>query len=205
MVVKAPEGLSRDQFEAFVTAMDDSHKGVANAYKTLYLAGGTDVTVVGADLKQIDFKATQGAGETRLAAASGIHPVLIGLSEGLAGSSLNAGNYQAAKRATADKTFRPLWRNVCGSLESLVTPPPGARLWFDGRDIPFLREDLTEMAAVLQAEATIIRSLGDGGWVKDSIKAAIKAQDWSLLVDSGLIPVQLQAPGAAAQPLTPAP
>jgi hypothetical protein len=81
-------------------APDDGggHAGVANAYKTLYLTAGADATVVGKDLQQLDFKVVQGAGETRIAAAAGIHPVIVGLSEGLAGSSLNAGNFAAARR-----------------------------------------------------------------------------------------------------------
>ena len=42
-----------------------------------------DATVVGADMKQVDFKDVQGAGETRIAAAAGVPPVIVGLSEGL--------------------------------------------------------------------------------------------------------------------------
>lgn len=196
LVVKAPEGMTKEQFEKYVEASDRAHKGVDNAYKTYYLAGGSDVTVVGADLRQLDFKSTQGAGETRIAAAGGIHPVVLGLSEGMQGSALNAGNYTAAKRATADKTFRPLWRNAAGSLEVLVKPPDGAHLWYDSRDVAFLREDERDLAEIQGKEAQTIRSLIDAGYLADSVVAAVTAQDWTLLRHSGRFSVQLIEPGA---------
>src|ERR1044072_9282454 len=108
--------------------MDSRHKGTDNAYKTLYTGGGADVTVIGADMRQMDFKVTQGAGESRMAAAGGVHPSIVGLSEGLQGSSLNAGNFGAPRRLVADATMRPLWRNEAGSLEVLIPPPADARV-----------------------------------------------------------------------------
>ena len=107
MVVSMPRETTREQFEMFREVMTREHSGSDNAYKPLYLAGGADVTVIGANLQQADFKATQGAGETRIAAAAGVGAILANLSEGMQGSSLNAGNYAAAKRRFADATMRP--------------------------------------------------------------------------------------------------
>jgi hypothetical protein len=190
------EKMNADQLRAFKEAMDDGHAGSANAYKTLYTAGGADVTVLGADMRQMDFKATQGAGETRLAAAGGVHPVIVGLSEGMQGSSLNAGNYQAAKRVFIDKTIRPLWRNVAGSLETLVPPPGDSRLWYDDRDVPFLLDDIQDRANVQQTEAITIRNLVDAGYTPDTVVAAVMNEDMSLLQHSGLFSVQLNPAGA---------
>ena len=200
LAVSLPKELTPQQFREFVAEMDKKHKGVENAYKTLYTGGGADVTVVGADMKQLDFKNTQGAGETRLAAAAGIHPVLAGLSEGMQGSSLNAGNYQAAKRATVDTTFRHLWQNAAGSLESIAPAPSDARLWYDARDIPFLLDDAKDRAEIQFRQAQSFRSLRDAGVTFDSARDAILAEDWSLLQDSGLYSVQLQPPGSGQQP-----
>ena len=72
-----------DAAKEWVELFEESHAGVGNAYKTLFLGGGADPKVVGADFKQLDFKITQGAGETRIAAAAGVPPVIVGLSEGL--------------------------------------------------------------------------------------------------------------------------
>jgi phage portal protein BeeE len=198
--VSLKEGLTPEQFTAFVDAMDAAHQGVENAYKTLYTANGADVKVVGADMRQLDFKTTQGAGETRIAAAMRVHPVLVGLSEGLSGSSLNAGNYSSAKRSFADGEMRPLWRNAASSLEVLVPPPAGARLWFDDRDVAYLREDQKDAAEIQNVKSISIRQLVDAGYKPDSVVSAVEAEDFTLLSHSGLFSVQLQAPGTTAAP-----
>lgn len=197
IVVSMPKELSFDQFKQFAEAMDASHKGVDNAYKTLYAGGGADVTVVGADMHQLDFKVTQGAGETRLAAAAGVHPVIAGLSEGMQGSSLNAGNYTSAKRSFVDTTCRHLWQNAAGSLQVVVPAPGGSRLWYDARDIPFLAEDVKDRADIMASHASTINSLTTAGYTSDSIIAAVTNEDFSLLVHSGLFSVQLQPPTTA--------
>lgn len=194
MVVKLPE-VSPDQLKRFKSVMDAEHKGFRNAYKTLYLGGGADVTVVGADMKQLDLRSVQGASETKIAAAAGVPPVVIGLSDSLNGSSLNQGNYSAARRNFADRTIRPLWRNAAASLELLVPPPPASQLWFDTHDVAFLREDEKDRAEIQAKEAVTIRQLNDGGYTPKSVVQAVDANDWSLLKHSGLLSVQLQPPG----------
>lgn len=201
LAVTLPKEIDPNDFDLFVESMERSHKGAENAYKTLYLAGGADPTVIGANFQQLDFKATQGAGETRIAAASGVGSIIANLSEGMQGSSLNAGNYTAAKRRFGDITMRQLWTNAASSLEVVVPPPPAAYLVVDDRGIAFLRDDQSDRAQVAASEAQIIRTLGDGGWTPESIKAAMAGDyDWSLLQPSGLLPVQLQPPGSGATP-----
>jgi phage portal protein BeeE len=194
MVIKRDDPVTGDTFNAWVAAMRAGNEGLANAYKTLYLSAGADATAVGADMQQLDFKVVQGAGETRIAAAAGIHPVIVGLSEGMQGSSLNAGNFNSARRMVADRTMSPLWRNVAGSLEVLVPPPGGSRLWWDGRDIPFLREDRKDAAEIQQIKAASIRQLVDAGYVPESVVKAVEGENMTLLKHSGLYSVQLQPP-----------
>lgn len=196
MIVKLPE-MTKDQFEQFKQQTDGLHKGAENAYKTMYLGGGADVTVVGADFQQLDFKATQGAGETRIASAANVHPVIIGLSEGLSGSSLNQGNFNAARRLTADKMLRPLWRNAAASLEQIVTPPPASELWYDERDVAFLREDQSDVAEIQQKQANSLRALTDAGYEPDAAVEFLMTDDLAALTGnhSGLFSVQLQPPG----------
>ncbi len=202
--VNLKQEMSADQFAQFVDLMDAQHKGVDQAYKTLYTTGGADVTSLMADLKQLDFKATQGAGETRVAAAARVHPVILGLSEGLAGSSLNAGNYSAAKRSFADGTVRPLWRIAAASLQPLVAPSsgpladPGVELTHDDRDVAYLREDAKDTAEIQQVQANAIRTLIDAGVEPDAAVQYVANNDLGALVGkhSGLYSVQLQPPGA---------
>jgi hypothetical protein len=80
----------------------------------MFLGGGADAKVVGSDLKQIDFKVTQGHGETRIAAAAGSRRSSSGCPKGL--DSATYSNYAQARRRFADMTMRPLWRNAAGSL-----------------------------------------------------------------------------------------
>lgn len=194
LVVSLDASVTPDMAKRFIALMNEKHQGVENAYKTLYLGGGADVTVAGRDLAQLDFKATQGAGESRLAAAAGVPAAIVGFSEGLAGSSLNAGNYGQARRRLADGTMRPLWRNVSGSYASIIEVPENAELWYDDRDIAFLREDKKDSAEIQQVKAATIRQLVDAGYKPESVVAAVEAEDMTLLRHSGLYSVQLQRP-----------
>jgi phage portal protein BeeE len=195
LVVSLDKDITATAFESWVDAMDKDHKGLVNAYKTLYLGGGATPTAIGSDMVQMDFKAVQGAGETRIAAAAGVPPVVVGFSEGLQGSSLNAGNYSAARRRLADLTMRPLWRNAAGSLASIVPVPTDAELWYDDRDIAFLQEDMKDAADIQQADALTIRQLVDAGFKPETVVDAVTAGDLKRLVHTGLFSVQLQEPG----------
>jgi hypothetical protein len=196
MVVSLDPQIQREAFEKWVSTFEQSHRGVINAYKTLYLGGGASVTPVGSTMEQMDFKVVQGAGEVRIAAAAGVHPVIAGFSEGLQGSSLNAGNFMAARRLFADRTLRPLWRNFAGSMQTLVPPPRTAsRLWYDDRDIAFLREDRRDVAEIQRAQSATIASLVNAGYKPESVVKAVLAEDFSLLQHTGLFSVQLQPPG----------
>ena len=184
------------EFQQWVDVFDAKYGGYENAYKTLWLAAGSDAQVVGANMKQIDFKVTQGAGETRIAAASGMAPIIVGFSEGL--ESATYSNYGQAKRRVADGTLRPLWRNAAGSLSSVIEVPDAAELWYDDRDIPFLQEDQKDAAEVMHFHAQTLKALTEAGYTKDSAVEAVMAGDFSRLEDTGMTSVQLLPPGQPA-------
>lgn len=200
--VSLKETVTEGQFRAFMAAMNAAHQGVDNAYKTLYLGGGADVKVVGADLRQLDFKSVQGAGETRITAAGGVPAVIVGLSEGLQAATYS--NYGQARRKFGDHWARPQWRSACAALSSVVPVPAGARLWYDDRDIAFLREDQLDSAEIAFRQAQTIRALTDSGYTAESVVPAVMAGDFTLLAHSGLFSVQLQPPGTQAPPPAPA-
>lgn len=193
MVVKAPERMTVDQFKRFIEVMEDAHAGPENAGKTAYIGGGADITLVGRDFQQMDFKTILGHGETRLAAAAGVPPVIAGFSEGLQAATYS--NYAQARRRFADGTIHPLWQNAAGSLATLVRTPPGSRLWYDARQVPFLREDSKDAAEILFRKASTMRQLVDAGFKPETVVDAIEAEDYSILKHSGLYSVQLQPPG----------
>lgn len=192
MVVSLDKEITPDQFNEFVDKMEEGHTGYLQAYKTLYLAGGATATVVGKDFQQLDFKNTQGADETLIAAAAGVPPVIVGLSEGLQAATYS--NYAQARRRFADGTMRPLWRDFAHSLQSIIDVPDGAELWYDDRDIPFLREDQKDEAEIQSRRMLTIESGIRGGFKPETVVAAVVAGDLSLMEHTGLYSVQLQPP-----------
>lgn len=194
LAVSLKETVSPDKFAEFVRKMNEMSVGVENAYKTLYTGGGADVTVIGADLQQLDFRATQGAGETRIAAAGGVPPIVVGLSEGLAAATYS--NYGQAKRAYADLFLRSQWRSFCGAMAPLVDVPDDSTLWYDTKDVAFLREDNKDLADTQATQAGTINTLIAAGYTPESVVTAVMAEDFSTLKHSGLMSVQLQPPGA---------
>ena len=188
------DDVNYDTAERFITKFRQDNEGVENAYRTLFMGAGATITPVGADMKQIDFKTTQGAGETRIAAAAGVPPVLVGLSEGLASATYS--NYGMARRRFADGTMRPLWRSFCASIANVITVPGGAELWYDDRDISFLQEDRRDDAEIQQTLANTRRTLIEAGYEPGSVNDAVLSNDYSRLKHTGMTSVQLQPPGS---------
>lgn len=198
---KSPEdlGMTPEQFQDFVREMRLNTEGVSNAYSTMYLAGGADVTVVGSHLQQLDFRNMQGHLETRLAAALRIHPVLVGLAEAIHGSPLAIGNYQAAKDMFGEMWLRPMWRSLCDSLRCLVPEYEGSRLWYDDRDVSFLRQDRQAQSDLMNQNAQTMNFLIMAGYTPESAQQYIWAEgDPRVLQHSGLVSVQMQPVDQAA-------
>lgn len=198
IAVMLKETVPEEEFRKFMAAMESAHTGAHNAYKTLYLGGGADVKPIGVDFRQLDFKNTQGAGETRVTAAGGVPAVIVGLSEGLQAATYS--NYGQARRKFGDHWARPQWRSVSAALASIIRVPSGARLWYDERHIAFLREDEKDAADIKFVQAQTMRQWIDAGYEPASVTAAMVNDDIRLLKHSGLFSVQLQTPGSQMAP-----
>lgn len=198
LVVKGIPAVTKKQFDEIVDAMEAKHAGVANAYRTLYLTAGADATVVGSNLADLDLKSVQGATETRIASLSRVHPVILGIAEGLSGSALNAGNFGMARRIWADTWIYPTLQDLVASLATIINVPPGAELWFDTADMPILREDAKDAADIAKINASTITQYVREGYTPDSAVAATIGQDAGLLKHTGSLSVQLQTPGSGA-------
>lgn len=203
LVMEYDKDMAMELYNAAVDSFEAKHEGPQNAGKALHLLGAT-AKAVGADMQQMDFKSVQGAGETRIAAASGVHPAIVALSEGMQGASLNAGNFAAARRLTADKCLRPLWSEAAASLAHIIDVPSGSVLAADVRDVAFLREDEKDAAEIQEVQARTITTYVNAGYESDSVIAAVAADDMTKLKHSGLLSVQLQPPGTVAKPTQPA-
>jgi phage portal protein BeeE len=187
---------NQDDFDRWVQRFRENQQGVENAYKTLFLGPGADMKVVGANFQEIDFKVVQGAGETRIAAAAQVPPIIVGLSEGLASATYS--NYGLAMRRFTDLTMRPMWGFAAGALATIVPVPADAVLWYDDRDVPALSEDADKQAMIDNQKATTLHILISAGFDPASAVAQI-APDWSQLEHTGMYSVQLQPAGSVTQ------
>lgn len=196
MAVKFDKDTNKDDFEEFVANFRSAHQGSWNAYKTLFLMGGADVTPLTHDFRQLDFSNVVGKGESRIASAAGVPPSWVGFSEGLQGSALNAGNLAANRRRFADGTIRPLWRIAVASLAPLINVPNGSVLWWTEDEIAFLREDQTDRANIMHIDANAVDALIKAGFDPDAAVGTVDAKDLKLLVGkhTGLVSVQMQPP-----------
>lgn len=195
LAIKFDASLRIEQVRQFKELLESEHKGAFNAWKTLYLGGGADPVTVGNSFKDMDYAVIQGRAESRLASAAGVPPSWVGFAEGLQGSSLNAGNFNSARRRFSDGTMIHLWTSAATSLEVLLSRPSGAALWYDPR-VPFMREDAGDLADIQQKQASTIAALVREGFTSESAIAAVTKNDFSLLVHTGMLSVQLQPPGA---------
>lgn len=201
LAVKYPPEIDLDEVKAMKAALDNAHKGVRKAFRTLHFGLGADVTVIGANFKDLDMSAVQGAGENRIAVASQVPATILSIKEGLQGSSLNSGNYGATRRQWADTFLRPAWQAWFAAFEAIVPPPDdGSRLWYHENEIPFLQEDVKDAADIKSTESVAIRNLTDAGYTPESAIEAITTGDFTRLKHSGLYSVQLQPAGSAAAP-----
>lgn len=198
MLVTLPDALNPDEAQSWIDLFEQDHTGVSNAWRTIYFAGGASAEVVGSNLKDLDYKQIMAVDETTIAAAIGSHPVVTALSEGMQGASLNTGNFAAAARLMADAKLRPMWRNMAGSLENIVDRPRSTRLWYDDRDIPFLREDAKVRAEIQQKQAGVLSTLFMAGFEPNAIIEYVKSGDLDRLTNqhTGLASVQLTPIGA---------
>ena len=200
LLVTFKQALGEEKLKFYEKILHEKHEGVANAYKTLVLANGADATVLGSSMKEIEFSTTQAAGETRIAVAAGVPATVLGISEGLQGSTLNAGNFGQARRSFADRCIDHLWKNVAGSTSKLVRVPADSELVIDHRYVPFLREDQKDEAEIQQLQASAINTLVSAGFDPASAVQAVTSGDLTQLNHTGLVSVQLLPPGTEPTP-----
>ena len=191
-----PNSMRKEDLEVFKRQYRAEHEGLAGGYQSIFMRAAVDATPLGANFQQTDLKKVQGAGETRIAAAAGVPPIVAGFSEGLEAATYS--NYGQARRRFADGTVRWLWQNAAASLETIVDTPRGSQLWYDDRDIPALQEDQLDAAQIQSLQAQTIKALTDAGFKAESVIDAVNAGDFSRLDHSGLFSVQLQPPGTEA-------
>jgi phage portal protein BeeE len=196
MVVQMPPDLTEAQAKVWAKRFTAKHTGVANQHRPVFLTSGATIHRVGADNQQAMLRELAGAGETRLAAAAGVPPVIAGFSEGLSSTSYAA--YAASRRRYADYTITPLLNELTEALAPLVTMPPGEGVYlsWDPREISHFQDDAKDAATIRQADAATIAALWTAGFTPESAVLAVTAGDLGHLVHTGSVSVQT-APASA--------
>ena len=124
--------------------------------------------------------------------------MIVGLSEGLDASTYS--NYGQARRKFADGWARPQWRMAAGALASIVQAPPargsGATTATSRSSKRTRRRRGHPLDGLAVGAPAHRRRLPP-----ESVVKAIDARDITLLEHTGLVPVQLQAPGSEAPAL----
>ena len=195
LLIKLQQTLNIEQKQSLQAALEQRHTGLQNAWKTMVLEGGADAQIIGSNMEQLAFDAIQSAGENRIAVASRVPSIVLGIKEGADQATYN--NYGQAVRAFADHTMQHLWAHAAGVFSQLVSVPRGKQLWFDTRHISALQADKMDEATIRQTDATTIRNLTDSGFEPDTVIQAVTTGDLRLLKGhhTGLFSVQLQEPG----------
>lgn len=192
-----------EEAEKFKAINEAQTAGLLNATRNKYLGGGTDVKVVGTALKEIGLKEWRGQLETRIAMRSRVPAIILGISEGMQGSSLNAGNYGQTRRQWADGFVTPHLDGLSAALDSIVTGPTrggvGSYLSWDPDRVQIMQEDRKDAADILVALSQAARTLTDGGFEPASVVEVVTSGDVSKLEHTGLLPVQVQQPGTGTE------
>src|SRR5712691_7573005 len=154
------------------------YSGPGNAFKTLVLDQGADVTVIGNSLLQMDFSGVSAAGAERILAAALVPGVLVGL-EPLRGAGRG---YQESMQKFANIWARPTWRSACGALKKLVPGlPSGARLWFDTSDIAALQDGELERGQAALVRGQALLTCRQAGYTRESAVSFVQSGDVSQL------------------------
>jgi hypothetical protein len=210
ILVRYSQKLNPGTVDALRERMAARYAGPQNAFKTLILDQGADLTVVGNSLSQMDFSNVMQAGTERILADSMVPAVLVGL-EPLRGAGRG---YQESLQKFANLWARPQWRSVCGALEPIAAVPPGNRLWFDTDGITALQDGEMERGQTALVKSQALLALRQAGYSRESGVEFIGSGDVNVLQPDPLAPApgmqgagqhQLgqQQPGAVASPLPP--
>lgn len=196
------EGMEDEQLSDASRRADEAFGGTENAFKNMFLSGVTDVRNVSADFSQIGFDGLHGSIEVAVSMRSRIPAAILGTRDSLAGSSLNAGNFNSARRLLTDGFLNPHTWALCEALTPLA-PPPSASVVLapDLSGVMFLQEDAADTAAILQSQMSAIGSAVTSGFDPEDAVAKVVAGDLTGLKHTGLASVQLQPLGEGGDPV----
>jgi len=196
LLIRYAQKLQPGTVDSVRERMHARYGGVDNAFKTLVLDQGADVTVIGNSLAQMDFSGVSAVGVERVLAAAMVPAVLAGL-EPLRGAGRG---FQESMQKFANIWARPHWRSFCGAFSRIMDVPAGNRLWYDTSDIAALQDGEMERAQASLVRMQAVLAGVQAGAEMESAAAAVDAMDLTLLKKA---PVPAAVPAPVVQHLLP--
>lgn len=160
MIFYQPTDWSREQKDE-IRAVIMSGLGRGHRGRPLFLQGEGAKLEMPAPLKDLDWPGMTALSETRICAAFGVPPILIGLRSGL--ESATYSNYEQAERSFAQGTMAPLWGLLDAAFTRAFARDEGedVECYHDQDAVPAMREDAVracDRATKLFASSLITRN-----------------------------------------------
>lgn len=141
---KLTKDTAKDLKDAFVRRYGDMHRG-----EPAVIDNDADVTALSNTLKDLEFPDVRAISETRIAAAFGTPPVLVGLKAGLDKATMN--NVAESRELFTETTLAVLWRRLSDQITVDLLPDftgsEGLVARFDVSAVKALQKQLAERAA----------------------------------------------------------
>jgi len=187
------EGLDDEELSDASSRMNSAYGGTANAYKNIFLSNVTDVRNVSSDFDKLGFDKLHGSIEVAVAMRSRVPAAILGTRDSLAGSSLNAGNFDSARRLMANGFFEGHAWSLCEAFQTFAPPTDASKVLApDLSGVGMLQDDALDQAQILQAQMATIRSAVDSGFDPEDVVSKVVSGDLSGLKHTGRASVQLQ-------------
>jgi HK97 family phage portal protein len=148
LIFKQPEGWSPEQKDE-IRSLFNQGLSKGKRGRTLFLEGDGATVEQGAPLKDLDWPGLSALSETRICAAFGVPPILIGLRSGLDASTYS--NYEQALKSFAHGTMLPTWFMLSAGLTRGLLTDEGetdgtTEVYHDTDEVKALQEDMDKQA-----------------------------------------------------------
>lgn len=123
IAIKVKAAVRDEATAAFIKAKFRSEFGGSRRGTPALLDGDTDIKVLGFNLRELEFEKVRGITESRICAAVGVPPVLVGLKVGLEHSTFS--NMEEARAFFTEVTLSNIWRRIEDGFNTQICPEFG--------------------------------------------------------------------------------
>jgi HK97 family phage portal protein len=158
---------NRDEADRIRTAWRSQFQGIRNWHRIAVLDDDASYEAMGSNIADMEIDAIRDLSESRICAALGVPPILVGAKVGLKTATYS--NYAQAKESFWEETLLPLYRRIEDSLNRIILPElPGVqnteKITFNFSDVRALQDDETDMWNRNLIKARIVKELVTAGY-----------------------------------------